>query len=145
MQKSHPHQPIPSEKFNQFCNVLKSLSNPYRLRIMVYLLSGEVAVSEFESALKIRQPNLSHELRKLRDKGLVKTRRQSRVVFYAIADEKTASIVSSILHIYDGQKPHQLNANMKGMIFNSISSSNPIDDIHTQGECGLFSIVKPAA
>ncbi len=76
---------------------LKVLANPSRLRIALRLLEGEQAVSELETGLGIRQPTLSQHLADLRDAGIVRTRRESRVVFYHIADQTQERLVASLL------------------------------------------------
>ncbi len=78
--------------------LLKALANPARLRIVLRLFDGEQAVSELESGLGIRQPALSQHLAELRDAGLVSTRRQSRVIFYQLADEAQTRLIEALLH-----------------------------------------------
>ena len=66
--------------------LLKSLSHPARLMICCQLREGEMAVGDMETELEIRQPRLSRELAKLREEGLVETRRASKVIFYRLAE-----------------------------------------------------------
>lgn len=68
--------------------ILRTIANPARLRILVHLLKGERSVAELEQVLKIRQPNLSQHLRELREAGLVSPRREAKSVFYKLAGEK---------------------------------------------------------
>jgi len=44
-----------------------------------------MSVGDIEVKLGIKQPRLSRELAKLREEGMVKTRRQSKVVFYRLS------------------------------------------------------------
>lgn len=81
---------------------LRTLANPARLRIALRLLEGERAVAELETELGIRQPNLSQHLAELRDAGLVATRRESRSVFYRLADEEQSRLVAALLHGFGG-------------------------------------------
>jgi DNA-binding transcriptional ArsR family regulator len=82
--------------------LLRTLANPARLRIALRLLDGECAVAELETELGIRQPNLSQHLAELRDGGLVATRRESRSVFYRLADEDQHRLVAALLHGFGG-------------------------------------------
>lgn len=75
---------------------LKALANPARLRIALHLLDGEKGVSEIEGELGLRQPNLSQHLAELREAGLVKTRREARNVFYALADARTKALLLAL-------------------------------------------------
>jgi len=65
--------------------LLKALAHPARLRICCELRDQEMSVSDIESTLDIKQPNLSRELAKLREDGLVETRRESKLVFYTLS------------------------------------------------------------
>lgn len=66
--------------------LLKALAHPARLMICCQLRGGEMSVGDIEETLDIRQPRLSRELAKLREEGLVETRRESKVVFYRLAE-----------------------------------------------------------
>ena len=71
---------------DEAANLLKALSHPARLMICCQLRDREMSVSEIENALDIRQPRLSRELAKLREEGLVETRREAKSIFYSLAD-----------------------------------------------------------
>lgn len=128
-----------------FCQLLKVTGNPNRLRILSELLAGERSVGEIEEILKIRQPGLSHELKKLRETGFVTTRRQSKVVFYVLADAEISSFVQSIqrLHLSLSDKSaaplfdimHRYGRTACGAIKHPSVATSP------KGECGQFSIV----
>lgn len=66
--------------------LLKALAHPARLLICCQLRAQEMSVGDMEERLGIRQPRLSRELGKLREEGLVQTRRESKVVFYQLSD-----------------------------------------------------------
>lgn len=77
--------------------LLKALSHPARLRICCQLRQGELSVGQIESLLDIRQPRLSRELAKLREEGLVETRRESKAVFYRLAsDTRITAMVDAV-------------------------------------------------
>lgn len=67
-------------------SLLKALAHPSRLMICCKLRDGELSVGEIEKELDIKQPRLSRELSKLREEGLVETRRASKVIFYRLVD-----------------------------------------------------------
>ncbi|GAB4193325.1 MAG: hypothetical protein Tsb002_23730 [Wenzhouxiangellaceae bacterium] len=67
--------------------LLKALAHPERLMICCQLRDTELSVSDIETTLGIKQPRLSRELSKLRDTGLVQTRKQSKLVFYTLSDK----------------------------------------------------------
>jgi DNA-binding transcriptional ArsR family regulator len=122
-----------------FCQLLKLASNPNRLRILIHLHHGEYAVGDIESTLGLKQPNLSHELRKLRDHGLVESRRQSKVVFYSLtapAARLLDGIRQLMAHLSD-EEDMRVSAVMPDWSRHTV----PDRSIREQGECGHFSVV----
>jgi DNA-binding transcriptional ArsR family regulator len=76
--------------------LLRQLSNPNRLLLLCHIAGQECSVGELEHDLGIKQPGLSQQLAELRQAGLVKTRRQSRSIYYSIADERTQGILAML-------------------------------------------------
>jgi DNA-binding transcriptional ArsR family regulator len=70
-----------------------------RWRILTTLASGERNVGELEAATGIMQPGLSQQLGVLRKAGLVETRKEAKLVFYAIAGKQIEGTVASITRI----------------------------------------------
>jgi DNA-binding transcriptional ArsR family regulator len=64
----------------------RTLGEPYRLRILQKLESGEKTVGELVGELDGNQPNVSKHLQILHDAGLVSRRRVGTSIFYAISD-----------------------------------------------------------
>ena len=75
---------------------LKALAHPLRWRILTALIAGERNVGEIEAATGIGQPGLSQQLGVLRKASLVETRKEAKLVFYAIADEQIAATLARI-------------------------------------------------
>ncbi len=69
----------------QMCQVFTS---PKRLEILNLLRDKELSVGELTKLAKIRQANLSQHLSILREKGIVKTRRESTTIYYSLANPK---------------------------------------------------------
>lgn len=62
------------------------LGEPFRLRLLQQLQSGEKTVNELVDALDGNQPNVSKHLALLHDAGLVSRRRDGMSVLYSIGD-----------------------------------------------------------
>lgn len=77
-------------------SMLKVLGNEGRLQIVLRLLRGELAVSDLERELGLRQPNLSQQLGELRDAGLVVGRRDSKSVIYSLAGPAQVRLVTAL-------------------------------------------------
>ena len=62
----------------------KTLSDPTRLRIILLLLGKDLCVCELTFILKMSQSRVSHQLRILRDAGLVEDKRDGTWMIYGI-------------------------------------------------------------
>jgi len=85
-------------------DLLKALAHPERLMICCQLRDTEMSVGDIENTLGIRQPRLSRELSKLRETGLVETRRDSKLVFYRLSDKpRVRDMVDAICAVMLGK------------------------------------------
>ncbi|OFW98496.1 MAG: hypothetical protein A3E78_04485 [Alphaproteobacteria bacterium RIFCSPHIGHO2_12_FULL_63_12] len=76
--------------------LLKLLSHKNRLLIACELRDGEASVSALEAAISGAQSNLSRDLARMREEGLVVARRQSKSVYYRLADDRLARVVDAL-------------------------------------------------
>ena len=76
---------------------LKALSHETRLMILCHLVSGEKSVSRLEELLDTRQATVSQHLARLKQDGLVDSRREGKAIYYSIADGNALKILE-ILH-----------------------------------------------
>jgi ArsR family transcriptional regulator, zinc-responsive transcriptional repressor len=74
--------------------LLKVLSAPARLAIMVELTEQPLFVHELVKRLDMSQPLVSHHLRILRQARLVGVERQGREAVYSLADQHVGHIVA---------------------------------------------------
>jgi len=74
--------------FELHAEVCKTLSNPVRLRIINELQDGEITVGSLAKKLGIRQAHVSQHLAVLRQRGVVKTRRDGPHIYYAMSNPK---------------------------------------------------------
>jgi DNA-binding transcriptional ArsR family regulator len=75
---------------------LKALAHPLRWRTLSALAKAERNVGEIEQATGIGQPALSQQLGVLRKAGLVTTRKEAKLVFYAIARGELAGVLAAM-------------------------------------------------
>ncbi len=73
----------------------KALSDPTRLRILMLLLQRKLCVCELVFILKMEQSRISHQLRVLREAGLVEDIRDGKWINYQIP-KKTKEILKEI-------------------------------------------------
>ena len=67
--------------------MLRTLSDPTRLRLLTVLLDWELSVSALCDRLHLAQPTVSHHLGRLRTARLVANRRAGKQVFYSLNEE----------------------------------------------------------
>lgn len=63
-----------------------ALSDPTRVRLLTILMTGALCVCDLTAALGISQSAVSHHLRLLRSLNLVRSRREGKMVWYALDD-----------------------------------------------------------
>lgn len=78
---------------NEASRLLKTLGSPARLMLLCQLSQRECCVGELEERLGILQPTLSQQLGVLREEGLVRTRRDGKQIFYAIASSEAMAVM----------------------------------------------------
>ena len=65
-----------------------------RIKIMSLLLEAELCVGDMAQLMGMSQNAISHQLRVLKASGLVKFRREGKVVFYSLAHSHVKPIIS---------------------------------------------------
>lgn len=79
-------------------NILKLLGDKTRLTMVGLLDHDECCVCEFVEIFEMSQPSISQHLRKLKDVGLIKERRNKHWVFYSLNKEhEVYPLVQSLL------------------------------------------------
>ena len=91
-----------AEKAPQAAEFMRQFSNANRLMLLCQIAQQESSVSDIQEALGIKQPALSQQLAELRQAGLVKTRRESRQVYYSIADGRAEAVMSLLFQMFCG-------------------------------------------
>ncbi len=81
---------------SEICN---ALSNVTRLEIIYLLKQREKAVSELALELGVSMSNLSQHLKTLKEKGLVKFRKQGQHIYYSLAHASVNTICNSMREI----------------------------------------------
>ena len=79
---------------------LGTLAHQGRLMILCHLGSGEKSVGELEALLDMRQAAVSQMLARLREEGLVQTRREGKAIYYSLAGEDTNRVIGLLYEIF---------------------------------------------
>jgi len=80
---------------------LRLLSHPQRLLVLCHLSAeGELSVGELLERVELGASALSQHLAKLREEGLVVTRKERQMVYYRIGREDIGSILELLHRLY---------------------------------------------
>ncbi|HWL82712.1 MAG TPA: metalloregulator ArsR/SmtB family transcription factor [Roseomonas sp.] len=81
--------------------MLRLLANERRLLILCLLIAeGETSVGSLVERVGLSQPALSQHLARLREDGLVATRRTGTTIHYRIADPRVARIIATLHDVF---------------------------------------------
>lgn len=89
-----------TERSTEVAAYLKVLANPSRLLILCELNEGERSVSSLESAVGLAQSALSQHLAKLRESGIVATRRDAQTIYYRLADPRAVRMMGTLYDLF---------------------------------------------
>ncbi|NOZ59288.1 MAG: winged helix-turn-helix transcriptional regulator [Euryarchaeota archaeon] len=78
---------------SRVADIFKILGDPTRVRILHALSLRELCVCDLSALLGMSQSAVSHQLRLLRSAGLVRYRREGKVVYYSLADEHIVKLL----------------------------------------------------
>ncbi len=96
-------------------SVLKAMSNERRLYLLCLIADGEKSVGELEGLMNLSQSALSQHLARLRQDGLVTTRRRAQTIFYRLSGVEVLQLMLTLQRLYcegglrdtEAQHPHK--------------------------------------
>jgi DNA-binding transcriptional ArsR family regulator len=91
---AHAHSRLPNaEDAARLTGLLSLMADPVRIRLIYALdIVEELCVGDLALALDVSEDSVSYALRLLRTAGLVRTRKEGRVVFNRLADDFPAPL-----------------------------------------------------
>ena len=78
------------------CSMLGAMANPSRLLILCQLAESEKSVGELQPLIGLSQSALSQHLAVLRDKKVVRTRREGQQIFYSLASREAGALMHTL-------------------------------------------------
>lgn len=82
------------EMLYDLAELFKVFGDSTRIKILYVLLESEMCVCDIAELLHMTQSAISHQLRVLKQSSLVKFRRDGKTIFYSLADDHVATILS---------------------------------------------------
>lgn len=89
-----------TSRSEEVAELLKAMSNSHRLLILCELSNGERSVSALEEIVGLSQSALSQHLARLRESGIVATRRDAQTIFYSLADARVATLMGTLYTLF---------------------------------------------
>lgn len=101
---------LPEEHLRLMVETFEALADVTRARILYALLSQPLCVRDLALLTGVSESGVSHQLRVLRDRRLVKARREGNVSYYEIDDHHVAALFREadyhIDHVRQGLPDH---------------------------------------
>ena len=69
------------------------LGDPNRLKIVMVLRTVEMCVCDLAAFTGLSESAVSHQLRRLKDLALVKSRREGQIIYYSLDDEHVTGLL----------------------------------------------------
>lgn len=92
---------IPSDDMlNRVAQFHKIIGDNTRCKILFALVNEEMCVCDLANVLSMSKSSISHQLAKLRENGVVKSRKEGKEVYYSLDDDHVLELLSlTLTHI----------------------------------------------
>ncbi len=84
---------IPEKELDRLALIYKALADPTRLKIAMALKKGEMCVCDLAALLGLSESAVSHQIRRLKDLALVKSRRDGQILYYSLDDHHVDELI----------------------------------------------------
>ena len=84
---------ISDQELDRLSLTYKVLGDPNRLKIVMALRNVEMCVCDLAAFTGLTDSAVSHQLRRLKDLALVKSRRDGQIIYYSLDDEHVSEIL----------------------------------------------------
>jgi DNA-binding transcriptional ArsR family regulator len=87
---------LPEDTLERLSRLFSALSDPTRLKILNALtVTDELCVCDLAALAELSVSAVSHQLRLLRDRDLVRARREGRMVYYSLVDDHISTLMGT--------------------------------------------------
>jgi DNA-binding transcriptional ArsR family regulator len=95
-------QAVTAHELDRLSLTYKVLGDPNRLKIVMALKNVEMCVCDLAAFTGLSESAVSHQLRRLKDLALVKSRREGQIINYSLDDEHVAALIEiGLKHIHE--------------------------------------------
>ena len=93
-----------TERLALMARLFKAMGDPTRLSILAALAGGEMCVCDLAAFAGTSESAVSHQLRRLKDLGLLKRRREAQSLYYSLDDGHVAQLIDvcriHVMHLH---------------------------------------------
>jgi len=101
---------LPEAHLQMIVETFQALSDPTRARILYALIQRPMCVRDLAILVGVSPSGVSHQLRLLRDRRLVKPRRDGNTIYYQVDDHHVAALFKEadyhVDHVRQGLPDH---------------------------------------
>ena len=91
---------ISNDMISRAARFFKVVGDETRMKILCAIAGGELCVNDIAAMLEMTKSAVSHQLKLLKDEGLVKSRRDGKNIYYSLDDQHVVDIIDiSLTHI----------------------------------------------
>ena len=91
------NHPLDNTTVEQLADIFRALADPTRVRLLHALSHAELCVGDLAALLEMTDSAVSHQLRLLRDLRVLRSRRDGKLVYYALDDDHITSLFQQSL------------------------------------------------
>ncbi len=84
---------IANQELDRLALTYKVLGDPNRLKIVMALRKVEMCVCDLAAFTSLSDSAVSHQLRRLKDLALVKSRREGQIIYYSLDDDHVEELL----------------------------------------------------
>jgi DNA-binding transcriptional ArsR family regulator len=90
------------EQVERMARAMRAIAHPLRLKILCILGEQELSVQDIVEAVGTSQSNVSQHLAILREKGILKPRKNANRVYYSVSDQRTLQLIATMREVLCG-------------------------------------------
>jgi len=87
-------QAIGESQLEKLALTFKIMGDPTRLKIILALRGGEMCVCDIAAFVRLSESAVSHQLRRLKDLYLVRSRREGQILYYSLDDDHVLDLIN---------------------------------------------------
>ncbi len=72
---------------DKISEIFKALGDPNRLKVVKALTAGELCSSDVAAIMEMENSTVSHQLKYLRNSGIISSRKEGKFIYYKIENE----------------------------------------------------------